>query len=448
MDLSFKKERHLRLIPEDYIDLGHLTGFDAKEALGALLWQIYKLRNSPAKSFIKAALIAYYVFFFETEGFLCDQIKERFLKGTDTAHLIDPYLIMFDKAQALIESLGDKRMLELIRKCIFLRLSGYQAVCYQEEKSPKEVMLHQMVQTWQWEKEAIDRILQYGQWPESEKLQFEKTVFSAMSFLYEIVMRSLGDETSSPVMADGDLKRLTRQIDVCFKPFPGKIPRCSAYLKANADKYRFIVFGQEGSTEGQWSVFGRVGTPALDTQSFLFKGPELLKVAGWLLFNHLHTAMHSAITLQHGVGCPVSGSQAQRTLKRVFCFFEDSMGQTPLADTPACWSRALVLWHSKRTKDQNPFEKTDFLVMNSLGSFYYDTLSLGKIETQAAACYSVAEHIWVLMRQVQDFKLPYRVIFWGPREVPGVVEAIDENIAHFMRNKVQLDELKKLRPEK
>jgi adenylate cyclase, class 1 len=437
-----KKGRHLRFIPEDYIDLGSLTSFDSQEALGALLWQIFKSRNSPAKSFIKAALILYYFFFYEKEGFLCDQIKERFLKGIDAGHL-DPYAAMFDKADVLLESLEDKEMIALLKECIFLRLSGYQAVSYQDESSPKEVMLNQLVLKWRWQQKDIDRLLYYGQWPEAEKLQFEKKIFDAMSFLYEIVLRAQGDAQISADMAGRDLKVLTNQIDVCFKASPGKIPRCSAYLKRNADKYQFVIFGRNGPKEGQWSVFGQIGAPALNIDSLLFEGPEVLKVAAWLISNNMYHPKSKSVTFQHDLLCPVSGSQVQRLVKRVFRFFEDAMEAVRLTDSTALWSKVLILVHPKEMADRNAFEKADFLVMNTWGVFYFDTVSLSEIETKEAACYSVAEYIWMLMKQVPAFKLPYQVSVVEGRTAPGVIKAIDDVLMQFIKNKAQLDDLNK-----
>lgn len=438
-----KKDRHLRFIPDDYIDLGSLPSFDAREALGALLWQIYKARNAPAKSFIKAALILYYFFFYEKEGFLCDQIKERFLQGGNAGQGVDPYVMLFDKAHEVIESLENKEMLSLLKKSIFLRLSGYQPLRYREEKTPKAQMLHRLVSQWQWSQRTIDRFLSFGKWSEEEKLGFERDIFKSLSFFYEIVLRAQGNTQTSVDMTDKDLRVLTNQIDAYFKSSPGKIPRCSAFLKRSVDKYQFVVLGQEGPAEGMWSVFLGGGRSALGTGSLLFKGPEILKVAGWLISNKLYHPTSGAFSFQGNLAHRMSGAQAQRIVKKAHRFFKHHDPAAPSTGGNAYFTNLFVLICMDSTARGRFFEKADFLVMNTWGVFHFDTLALSKIETREAACYSVAEQVWMLMKQVPGYQLKIQVSGVDGGLPAEVVRAIDENIERFKKNRVQLERLQK-----
>ncbi len=433
---SANRARHFKFIPDDYIDLGNVTPFNDQETLGALLWQIYKAKSAPAKSLIKASLILYYFFFYGKEGLLCDLIKARYLKNSDAGHLIDPYAVLFEKSGAFIESLQDSELMTLFRESVFLRLSGYKSIQYETEKTPKEALLNRLVHLWQWDKETRDRLLNYGTWPETEKLSFEKKVFDKLSFFYELAMRARGDEQPPAPMAQGDLRMLTNQIDACFKAAPGKIGRCSIDLKRHVAEYYFTILGQEGHLpEGRWTVYGKIGGPTMDSRAVLLDGPEILKIAGWLIANQLYRPKMSGVTFQHAPMCPISGPQAQRLVNKVHAFFKDAMACIQISEDAPVWSKLFILLHSKEVPDSNTFSRADFLVMNSWGNFYFDMLALSKFDTLEAACYSVAEHVWMLLQQVPSWELPFRIMTLKGTVSTVFLTMLDDVLFRFKANR-------------
>jgi adenylate cyclase, class 1 len=401
---------HVRFDPEDYIDLGNLAALNHRESLGALLWQIYKARHSPVKSLIKAALIAHY-FFSREDGFLCDAIKARVFEGCPGDWLVDPYALMFEKGLAFFTDLEDQEGLSLLKESIFLRLSGHRPLPASPGGSPREMLLRDYLRRWEWAEKRIHHMSFYRQWPEAEKRRFESAVFEKISHLYELILKGKDRDGAAIDMTDRDLQVLTNRIAGHFRQVPGKIPKCSSYTMRNAAALQIIVAGE--SSEGGnlvWSVYGREGRRAIDSDALLFEGPELLKTAAWLISNNLYTGKTSVIGFQAASSCEVTGHQARRIVQRAYDFFKDGMAGLLPSEQPPSWKNLLVCLHRTEAEKERRLARADFLVMNTWGEFFFDGLDLLPIENETLACYTVSEHIWIFLKEAPSFDLRYQMI--------------------------------------
>ena len=433
------KERHLRFLPEDYIDLGNLAALDRDESLGAILWQIYKSRHSPAKSFLKAALVAHY-FFSHDDRFLCDTIKALFLEGGAPGSLLDPYALVFEKALSFFEDLEDGEGLALLKTCIFQRLSGQKPVLPAADGSPREVLLDQYIRQWAWDDQQARRVSHYRQWPEVEKLGFERAVFDKLSFLYELVLRGKDRADAAVHMTDRDLVVLTNQIAAYFRQEPGKIPRCSFHTGRNARAIQFVVEGrsvEDGLTV--WSVFGDEAHRSVSREALLFRGPELLRTAGWLILNGLFTGRKSGITFQADRVCEATGSQARRFVQKIYEFFSGDAAGSAAIEGPPAWAGVVVCLHRPEGGKGVRLVQADFLSLNTWGEFFFDTLTLAHAKTEARACYDIAENLWIFLKDAPSFNLPFRLVC--PDGGGGAVEvekAVERYLEKFIENALQL----------
>ncbi len=402
----------LSYFPEDYIDLGNLSALNRQECAGALLWQVVKVRHSPAKSFIKGASIAHY-FFFMKEGFLCDLLKARFLEGAPAEdNLVDPYVLLFDKSLSFFKTLEDQEGASLLKECIFLRLNGSGCLSASYGDTPRRALLLRFVAQWGWDNARIHRLASFRQWPESEKLRFEKDIFNKLSFLYELMRQEAGAGKGGVDMNPRDLAILTGQIAAHFRREPGKIPACSAYVRTHGPKYQIIVSARkEVEPVPHWDVYGLEGKRKVNRETLLFEGAELLKITGWLILNGLYHREGSGITFQGDPPAIVTGNQAHRFVRTVYAFFRDRVpGPTP-ADLKPSWTRLLVCLHHPSTGFiRSDAAYAEFLALNTWGEFYYDIIPLSSMETEALACYAVAEHIGVLMDKSSPAALRWLVL--------------------------------------
>lgn len=420
------KGRHLRFLPEDYIDLGNLAVLDRDESLGAILWQIYKSRHSPAKSLLKAALITHY-FFSQEDGFLCDTIKTRFFEGGAPGSLLDPYALMFEKGLSLFEDLEDREGLTLLKACIFMRLSGEKPFLPASGETPRKALLQQYIRKWAWDDRQVRRMSRYRQWPETEKLRFERDVFEKISLLYEMVLKGRERADTAVQMTDRDLMVLTNRIAGYFRREEGKIPHCSAHARRNASAIQFVVEGRTGEDgRSAWRIFGNEDQRSVSRDALFFLGPELLKTAGWLILNGFYTGKKSNITFQAETLCEVTGNQARRLVQGVCEMF----GGVPEShDQQPVWTGVVVCLRRSEGARGGTLEQADFLVRNSWGEFFFDTLGLAHIKSVAQACYHIAEHLWVFSKDAPSFRLPYRIVF--PGGSAGSME-VEETVGKYL----------------
>ncbi len=417
--------RHFRFIPEDYIDLGNLATLNHRESLGALLWQIFKARHSPVKSLIKATLIAHY-FFSGEDGFLCDIIKARFLEERSGDWLADPYALMFEKGLSFFTDLEDREGLALLKNCIFLRLSGRNPLPSSLGESPREALLQEYLRKWKWDEGRVHHMSFYRKWPEAEKCRFEKAIFEKISYLYELILKGKDREDNAIDMTDRDLSILTNQIAAHFRQAPGKIPKCSSYIRRNAAVLKLIVAGEQSENgTPAWSVYGLDEHRVINRDALLFEGPELLKTAAWLISNGLYKGKISVVGFQAAMSSEVTGQQARRIVHRAYDFFKSGMTAHLHAEQPPSWINLLICLHRTWGEKEYRLARADFLIMNTWGEFFFDVLDLLPIENETLACYTVSEHIWSFLQGRPSFDMQYRMIQpkgTGTDQAEGTVE--------------------------
>jgi hypothetical protein len=209
-------------------------------------------------------------------------------------------------------------------------------------------------------------------------------------------------------MTDRDLMMLTNRIAGYFRREPGKVPRCSSYALKNTDAIQFVMegrFAEDGSTV--WRVFGSEEQRTLSTEALFFRGPELLKTAGWLILNRVYTGRKTGVTFQAEAQCEASRNQVRRFVKGVYEFFgshRESHGQPPF------WTGVMVCLHRTGGVMAPHILRADFLAVNTWGEFFFDGLDLTRARSEALACRRIAEHLWVFMKKDPSFGLPFRVV--------------------------------------
>jgi adenylate cyclase class 1 len=380
---------------DDYVDLGNLTSIKREECLGGVLWQIYKAQQDPAKSLIKTSLIAHHFFFQEREGLLCDMMKERFPERLLDSHLLDPYALAFEKAGRFYDLMDDKDGLDLIRECIYLRLTGYPVPSELAEDSPKRQILKRYVKAWSWSSDQIDRLQSYSVWTENEKLQSEARMINKISFLYQLMLRTEEKRDSLMDMASEDLAVLKNSITSHLKKKPGKLPRCSAYLRAKRGHGSLVIAPrQDSSGANTWAVYDQTPSDDADKKAPLFAAPELLHVLGWIVFNRLYKGDPSSIVFQRVPNSRISPKHAERLLKKLFRIFSNEIPHLNYLCPDPPWLKVFVSLHTSISSADNALRSAYYLVQNFWGEIFFCTLDLGNIENNFLRCYEIAKQAW------------------------------------------------------
>lgn len=419
------RSRSLRFEPEDHLDLGGLTTIHRHECLGAILWQIFKSRKYPDKSLLKAGLIAHYFFFLEREGLLCDRIKIGY-GGVSGSHLTDPYAVVFETVISFFEAMNDTGGLSLVKDCIFLRL-------YDGKKggeSPKQALLKQYLVDWSWDETKIKQLASYPLWPESDRLAFEEKIFNKLAFLYKLIVRAHDESGPALTMKASDLLSLKNSITSALKKKPGKLPRCSAHLRAHADEFSLQVSGHLDDAGGQhWAVY-RGRSETLDARYAFFTGPGLLRTAGWLMRNGFYPAKAAHIRFQT-FELPVRPKRVDRFVKEIHGFLADTPplpGSKLVAPT---WERVVVLLQASCDPVDSRLASADFLAVNSWGEFFSDTVDVAFTENPSVACFEIATRLWQYLENDAGRRLSYRLFQLEKRPDPRILTAIEKDLDVF-----------------
>ena len=129
-----------RIDPLGLVDLGNIRSVSLGELYGAAVWQINKTIGSPFKSVLKLSLLEEYLFGASGKGLLCDELKERILLSEDEARVLDPYVLMFERASDYLRDKKRFQDLDLLRRALYLK-TGVQlrpADFLQQESFPPE----------------------------------------------------------------------------------------------------------------------------------------------------------------------------------------------------------------------------------------------------------------------------------------------------------------------
>lgn len=392
---------------DEYINTGHLEKIDTCECLGAVLWQVYKARNDPVKALIKSSLVAYYAFADPEEKHLVSsQVKSGFSRSQIDDHILDPYTIVFEKIIEIYKDLDDLAGLDLIRRCIILRIYGYPLISVPDPESPKGRLLARIIRDWSIPEETILKLQEFQTWPEHEKITFDEMVFNKLSFLYELILRNDDNETISINMIKEDLEILKNRTAAFLQKKPGKLTRCSTFLSKKRGQIFFTLTDDSLDTrQSRWSV-------ALKNQQKhplsppLFTGPELLKATGWLISNRLLNKNSGNLSVSYNTSIN-RFSTPETVIQAADNFFSDYFPRPDAVfKSPPVWEK-LVIMLKTETPDRDSVSSFDFLLANSWGEFYFDSKDLPCVESTTQKWYIIAEFIFQHMDSENRNRLHY-----------------------------------------
>jgi adenylate cyclase class 1 len=422
-------------VSDDYVDLGNLTSVNKDECLGGVLWQIFKAQKDSVKALIKTSLIAYHYFFQEQEGLLCDMMKKRFPERRLDSYLLDPYVLVFEKASKFYDLTDDKDGLDLIRQCIYLRLTGYPVPSELVEDNPKRQILKRYVKAWSWSGDQIDRFESYTLWTENEKLQFEDRIVNKISFLYELIFRTTGKIEPFMGMASEDLAVLKNRSTSHFKKKPGKLPHCSAYLCAKRDpRSLFIAFREDSSGANIWAVYDRIPSDYAHNKATLFVAPELLRVLGWIVLNRLYKGDPSSIVFQRVPKSPISPKRGERLLGKPFRFFSDETPSLSYMRSDPEWLKVFVALDTGLFPADNTLRSADYLVQNTWGEIFFHALDVTHIENNLLKCYEIAKQAWHYLQKALPEESEYQIYDSRTINDTTTTKTIEDFIKSFQKS--------------
>ncbi len=410
----FKKalEENYDYINRNFVDLGNLTNINKEECPGAILWQINKSLSNPAKSLVKSALITYYSFITENKELPCNIVKRKYSDRFLDDHLADPYTIIFEKILELLKKNRMNELSDIIKECIFLQLCGFPIVSEPDADTPKHKLVLSYVRRWKWSTAKIRHFMLYAAWAETKKRKYEQKIVNSLLDLYELVINANKKSSKLYDINMSDLKILKNRIARYYQKKPGKIPNCSTYLRAQTGKESLLISCEADQYMGDiWAVYGSYHTSKDKEQAILFNGPELLKIIGWIIKNNIYSKRKTSLYFSSA-----ESKMLSRSAKGLFFEVVDFLSDTPhdysLTASMPVWDKIILTLTSQASEDSNTFDHYDFIVRNTWGEMYFDSVDLSHITNEQIKSQKIAETIWTYMKQTPEFNLDF--IFTHP----------------------------------
>jgi len=419
---------------DDHVDLGNLISIKGEACLGGLIWEISKAPDDPVRAFIKASLIAYHHFFQEREGLLCNVMKKRYPETRLDSYLLDLSAHAFERAVRFYGSIDDEDGLDLIRQCIYLRLTGYPVPFHLDEDKPKGQILRPYIEAWSWVGHQIARLDSYALWTEDEKLQFENRITKKLFFLVELVSRSNGKLDPSTGTEPEVVAALRNRRESYFKTEPGKLPYCSASLRAERTPCALrLAWRQDSTGANRWEVYHRLTRDSEDNEIPLFVAPELLRVLGWVVLNRLCKREPDAVVLQN-FRSPILEKRTQPLLEALLGFFSNEAAPfLDSRDPSPRWWKVFVALDTGLASSDNVLRSVDCLVQNRWGEMFFDSLDLGHIETDLLKCYEIAKRVWHYVQETVAGESEYRIYEGTTIRDGTTMRAIEDFIQSFRK---------------
>lgn len=282
----------------DLVDMGNVHDIAPGEFYGAAIWQINKVIGSPFKSILKLALLEEYLFASGHQDLLCHELKERLLAQDEAAALLDPYMLMFERASAFFERQDRREDLDLLRRALYLKtgvkiqLSDYRKT---EQPRQKRVMVD-YVRRWGWNHRRVEELNNYEQWTFQAVRDFNDEINRYLVKTYRRIseVQNSREEKVDPNISARDLTVLGRKLYVLYARRPNKADLLLSVVD-EPPALRGVTFQRRLNEEGlkQWEAYrgmhsreavadGEAGSALLKRSYFL---TELLL---WLVHNRIY----------------------------------------------------------------------------------------------------------------------------------------------------------------
>ncbi|HET97759.1 MAG TPA: class I adenylate cyclase [Desulfurivibrio alkaliphilus] len=300
------KERKIN--PDNFVDLGNVTGIPKAEIFGACLWQMNKALDSPFKSVIK---FAYLELLLQHQSnalpLFSDKVKRLVTwpekladpkEKLDPAE-VDPYLLLAREIVAFYQQAKTEQMhkwADLIRECLFLKtLEGVESQKQAKfgQKNHLKTTMAQM-ESWNILPATYQDFLNFS-WQYKELIVFGTRVHEYLTETYKRLrwfFKKFGPNTGLTI-TERDISILGRKLFTFYERKPNKIEyirSVSRHLMAMDDitihitKYegRFFYYAFCGEQDHN-SVKERM-------EAVIKRDDNLIRLVAWLLVNGILAA--------------------------------------------------------------------------------------------------------------------------------------------------------------
>ncbi len=363
---------------DEYMDLGHLIYAGEEEFFGAALWQINKALGSPFKSVLKMGLLESYLFN-PLGGLLCEEVKRRVLDQAGPPEEIDPYIMMFERANAYYAQRGMMKEVTLMKWAFILKTGiepddiGRLMRANAEMLSSKEQVLAAIMKRWGWQgDEAVDLQQLFAGDP-TRRLTSVGKVYRYFIDTYirlSDYQKDHGDKLT--YITRDDMTVLGRKLFTHFEQAPGKIAFLHRAVAVEAQKLSLFM---EKSIRGErgWALY--TGSPSevtagLSTVQPLNRLKSLVEMMTWMVINGIwKPGMRLYFRAEKGM--PYRAEDVEYLLQKLYAHFAGNQHEPSRGDylDERTIVRALVIPNFGLAESPGEIRRVDMVLHDSWGEY-------------------------------------------------------------------------------
>ncbi|MBI5636935.1 MAG: class I adenylate cyclase [Nitrospinae bacterium] len=385
---------------DEYMDLGHLIHAEEEEFFGAALWQINKALGSPFKSVLKMGLLESYLFN-PLAGLLCEEVKRRVLSQAGPLEEIDPYIMMFERANAYYAQRGMMKELALVKWAFILKTGidpddiGRLLRTRTEMLSSKEQVLAAIMKRWGWQGDEADDLQQLFTGDPQRRLSSVGKVYRYFIDAYirlSDYKKEHGDKLT--YITRDDMTVLGRKLFTHFEQAPGKIAFLHRAIPVEAQK---LTLALEKSARGErgWELY--TGNPSevtagISTVQPLNRLKSLVEMLAWMVINGIWKPKIK-FYFRNEPGIPYAVEDVEYLLRNLHGYFTDNRHESSRDDYlgERTIIRAFVIPNFGLVESPGEIRRVDMILHDSWGEFRRVRMGINQALMEMAAMLSAAE---------------------------------------------------------
>ena len=393
------KERGMEGLDE-YMDLGHLLYAEEGEFFGAALWQMNKALSSPFKSVLKMGLLESYLFN-PLAGLLCEEVKRRVLDKAGPMEEVDPYIMMFERANDYYALRGMMKEVTLMRWAFILKTGiepddiGRLMRTSADMLSSKEQVLAAIMKRWGWLGDEADDLQMLFTGDSQRRLSSVGKLYRYFIDTYVRLSDYKKEHGGKLTYITGDdMTVLGRKLFTHFEQVPGKIAFLHQAVPVEAQKLSLIM---EKTIQGKrgWGLY--TGSPSdvtagLSTVQPLNRLKSLVEMMAWMVINGI---WRPGIKLYFRVekGMPYHAADVEYLLHKLHVYFAGNHYEPSRADylSERVVVRAFVIPNFGLTESPGEIIRADMVLHDSWGEFRRVRMNTNQALMEMAAMLSRAE---------------------------------------------------------
>ncbi len=439
------------------IDLGFPAFPEPQEFLAAALWLARKSEADPFKGIMKMVAMLKYVE--SGPPLLCDTIKLAILKAAPEELPIDPYLMTIDAITEYGALSLPPDQLELLRASAVIKILGNSRggqLFVLPRQSPKRKILKEKALRWGWDDSRLEKLDDYGRWPERERLHLGEELLAMLSSVYGRIADHLISNFPGEVNPqDRELAPLAARLLARRSGLDSTVEPLPSSLHSLTVASRFIItYNDENRAWRLHALAG--GSP--DENSLIYAAGRALRLAAWLVHNQAPPPGASLEFVETESLTASDFQKAVATLKKYFptreeIFTEMHQG-SPDGEVAHLWLAAGEGAHQGPADDEdahlwsaagkgeilvflnfeNPLEErlvsADYVLRTGWGEMRHFYVDVSDVAEKREQYRRIA---WSLLRE--GYARPEKTVFKAPPRMRGAAKSIRSLLAAQKRQK-------------